>query len=79
MVCFKVVWSCVCTTITNINLYTGAQDYHTYIIGVYQQNIFPGTLECSGMEASLLECENHFGRVNYCNRGFFLNVRCASE
>ena len=54
----------------------GAQNYYTYFPGVFGERVWPGILQCIGLEASLLECES----VNaYCKYNSYLSVQCASE
>ena len=60
----------------------GAQNRYTYMYlrGVFGGRLWPGILQCIGLEASLLECESNVGSVNaYCNYNDYLSVQCASE
>ena len=58
----------------------GAQYHYTHLPGVFGERVWPGTLECIGLEASLLECESNVGSVNaYCSYNDYLSVQCASE
>ena len=81
MVCLiKVVLRRDFIVIISATLYTGAQSYYRDLTGSCQPMFWPGTSLCSGMEASLLECENNVGDGStYRNCFNALSVRCASE